>query len=170
MSPRNGLMPTTDERFPVRFGDDGFPLCRKCGKRMDHKLRRWCSEKCRESICETNPGWMRSAVRRRDRGICSKCGWDTQKWHNIANAMRRFCFYDPRESYETWKWFYLEFGLEGYESRSLWEADHIVPLIEGGGLGIDNMRTLCVPCHKTETAELARRRAVARSNQKVLQF
>lgn len=41
-----------------------------------------------------------------------------------------------------------------------WDADHIVPVTEGGGdHGLDNYRTLCHPCHKIVTAELAARRA-----------
>jgi 5-methylcytosine-specific restriction endonuclease McrA len=41
-----------------------------------------------------------------------------------------------------------------------WQADHIVPVVEGGGeCGIDNYRTLCTPCHKAVTAELRRRLA-----------
>jgi hypothetical protein len=51
----------------------------------------------------------------------------------------------------------------GLES-SLWEADHIVPVSEGGGqCGLDNYRTLCVPCHKAETARLKREQAIKRS-------
>jgi hypothetical protein len=35
---------------------------------------------------------------------------------------------------------------------SLWDADHIVPVKDGGGLcGLDNMRTLCISCHKIIT-------------------
>ena len=41
-----------------------------------------------------------------------------------------------------------------------WDADHIVPVVEGGGLcGLENYRSLCHPCHKKVTAELAARRA-----------
>lgn len=41
----------------------------------------------------------------------------------------------------------------------LWEWDHIVPVIEGGGLcGRDGYRCLCIRCHKAETAKLAARR------------
>lgn len=30
-----------------------------------------------------------------------------------------------------------------------WHADHIVPVYKGGGLcQIENLRTLCVPCHQ----------------------
>ena len=41
-----------------------------------------------------------------------------------------------------------------------WQADHIVAVHVGGGCsGLDNMRTLCVCCHKEVTAEQARERA-----------
>lgn len=44
--------------------------------------------------------------------------------------------------------------------RTGWDADHIVPVIEGGGeCDLENIRTLCHPCHKLETAKLAARRA-----------
>ena len=37
----------------------------------------------------------------------------------------------------------------------LWQADHIVPVSEGGGeADLDNYRTLCDPCHARETAAL----------------
>ena len=33
-----------------------------------------------------------------------------------------------------------------------WEADHIVPVAEGGGeTCLDNFQTLCVPCHAKKT-------------------
>lgn len=42
---------------------------------------------------------------------------------------------------------------------SWWEADHIVPVAEGGGqpTTLDAYRTLCWPCHRKVTAELRRR-------------
>jgi len=43
-----------------------------------------------------------------------------------------------------------------------WEADHRVPLIDGGGLELSNVQTLCVPCHRTKTAREAAARARAR--------
>lgn len=48
---------------------------------------------------------------------------------------------------------------------SWWEADHIVPVAEGGGqCGPENYRTLCVRCHLSETRALRRRLAEARRN------
>ena len=45
---------------------------------------------------------------------------------------------------------------------SLWsihpQADHITAVAEGGGdCGLDNLQTLCSPCHKTETETLRTR-------------
>jgi 5-methylcytosine-specific restriction endonuclease McrA len=42
--------------------------------------------------------------------------------------------------------------------RTLWDADHILPVAEGGGeCDLENLRTLCLPCHREVTAELRRR-------------
>lgn len=51
--------------------------------------------------------------------------------------------------------------------RTLWEADHIVPVVEGGGkCGLENLRTLCRRCHNQATRELAARRAALRRLEK----
>jgi len=50
--------------------------------------------------------------------------------------------------------------------HSLWQADHITPVVEGGGgCGLDNLRTMCTRCHHAETAALAHRRAVSKRRQ-----
>jgi hypothetical protein len=42
----------------------------------------------------------------------------------------------------------------------LWDADHVLPVVEGGGeCGLANMRTLCLKCHRTVTADLRKRLA-----------
>ena len=36
--------------------------------------------------------------------------------------------------------------------RTLWDADHIVPVAAGGGeCDLSNMRTLCLKCHRART-------------------
>lgn len=41
-----------------------------------------------------------------------------------------------------------------------WDADHIEPVDEGGGLcGLENYQTLCINCHKKKTAEQKQRKA-----------
>lgn len=43
-----------------------------------------------------------------------------------------------------------------------WEADHIVPIVDGGALTIDNVQTLCATCHRAKTAREATARALRR--------
>ena len=46
------------------------------------------------------------------------------------------------------------------KSETLWDCDHVEAVQEGGGAcGLDNLQTLCVPCHQLKTARHAARRA-----------
>ena len=45
---------------------------------------------------------------------------------------------------------------------NLWQADHIVPVAEGGGeCGLENFRTLCDGCHRRATSDLRARMRLA---------
>lgn len=45
----------------------------------------------------------------------------------------------------------------------MWEADHIIEVVRGGApLGLANLQTLCLACHKAKTARLAGERATER--------
>jgi 5-methylcytosine-specific restriction enzyme A len=49
-------------------------------------------------------------------------------------------------------------GLSTRARKSLWDADHILPVAEGGGeCDLDNIRTLCLRCHRVVTAQLRER-------------
>jgi hypothetical protein len=79
---------------------------------------------------------MRSKVSKRDCGVCSLCGLDTKT---------------------------VPLGKAWLGANHKWEADHIVPVSEGGGLcGLEGYRTLCKGagtnnCHGTETGKLRKR-------------
>ena len=46
--------------------------------------------------------------------------------------------------------------LEQPKEGDFWEADHIVPVAEGGGeASLNNFQTLCVPCHARKTKQQA---------------
>ena len=45
--------------------------------------------------------------------------------------------------------------------KTWWEADHILAVVEGGDSNLDNVRTLCIPCHRAVTKELRERRKKA---------
>ena len=90
-------------------------------------------------------------MRRLDRGICAECGLDTyalRRRHRGRGSTRKL----------------RELGFK--PRKSLWELDHIVPLIDGGGHEPSNLQTLCTPCHKRKTAGEARaRRDVRRQSE-----
>ncbi len=49
-------------------------------------------------------------------------------------------------------------GLKTKLRKSLWDADHILPVVEGGGeCDLVNIRTLCLRCHRVATAALRER-------------
>ena len=48
--------------------------------------------------------------------------------------------------------------LQDPKESDFWQADHIIPVAEGGGdCGLENLRTLCTPCHLRETENLRSR-------------
>jgi 5-methylcytosine-specific restriction protein A len=51
-----------------------------------------------------------------------------------------------------------DWGIGTRPRKSLWDADHVVPVVEGGGeCDLANIRTLCLKCHRAATAELRNR-------------
>ena len=91
---------------------------------------------------------------RRDRGICAACATDTRALRRAYAALpagrKRAAFADAHDIPERRR------------RATWWDADHIVPIAEGGRHELANLRTLCVRCHKAETRALARRLAVKR--------
>jgi 5-methylcytosine-specific restriction protein A len=85
----------------------------------------------------------------RDRGICLLCGMDTIVAYGELKRSRGKA---RAEALSLW-------GMQRIDQRrSLWDADHIQPVAEGGGqCDLDNLRTLCLPCHREVTADLRRR-------------
>ncbi len=124
------------------MGTNGRLACLECGADITAKQRRtFCSKQCADSFSlKTSAMEVRIAVFKRDKGICAKCGKDVFEnafWRSGVPRTRR-----------------------ARGSGDLWQADHIVPVVEGGGAcGLDNYRTLCTACHKAETADLAKRRS-----------
>lgn len=57
---------------------------------------------------------------------------------------------------------------QGYDlsRRHFWDMDHIEEVIRGGSYRIENLQTLCQPCHKRKTARLAAELAAERKREK----
>jgi len=60
--------------------------------------------------------------------------------------------------------FLKEWRLSEKSRKSLWDADHIIAVAEGGGqCDLQNMRTLCLLCHREATKALRERLERVRS-------
>ena len=119
--------------------------CRWCGGEVAKGRRTFCSAACvHEWKLRTDPSYLREQVFLRDRGVCALCGLDTE----ALRKDKRKLDYNARRQFEK------DWG----RRRHLWDADHVVPVAEGGGeCDLGNMRTLCLRCHKRATADLRRR-------------
>lgn len=141
-------------RAPVKTQERdqlGFPLCLVCQKRVAKGRRSYCSDEC---WLRNTPTMIRRTVERRDNGICAGCGCQCQT-SAVLRELR--CGQQPARN---WR--------EVWQKLPNWQADHIIPVIEGGGLcGLDGYRTLCTNCHAKETAALARRRAAKRREERI---
>lgn len=154
--------------------------CTWCGKRVPKGRQTWCSKGCvNEWWVRCDPTFARAKVDKRDCGVCAACGIDTDR---IKRLMKRLDICNrPRWEWDSTPWPGYPRRKERFEMAvallsvwigrrllmghyepipHLWEMDHIVPVIEGGGgCGLDGLRTLCIPCHHKQTAQLAARRA-----------
>lgn len=140
-------------------GPDGRPRCRYCGREVGLGGGPWCSERCRKEALHrfslaNDPAYQRRAVWDRDRGVCAACGRDTLAlWHRLregpTSEQARLANRLLQEGYDRHR----------LERLVLWEMDHVRPVAEGGGgTGLENLQTLCVPCHKRKSAADVRRR------------
>jgi 5-methylcytosine-specific restriction protein A len=170
----------SSDRWVLQKGPGGRNLCRWCKTEVSGRRVTFCSDECvHEWKIRSDPGYARNAVLKRDRGICCKCGRDcvnlrkllgqklnskSMGWLRILRRLRLVTA--PQYIVQL-----IDRGKDITEYlphtvikiRNLWEADHIVPVIKGGGLcGLENLRTLCRSCHKVETKNLAKERAAER--------
>ena len=143
----------TPESLPK--GPNGRALCRYCGSEAPLGRRTFCSSRCVEQWrLQTDPGFLREEVFARDRGYCAVCHTDTVRVFQWIKKLRGAA---RVKALRDW-------GIEQSHRRSLWDADHIVPVSEGGGeCDLSNMRTLCLKCHRQATNQLRSRLMTAKT-------
>jgi 5-methylcytosine-specific restriction protein A len=124
-------------------GTNGRALCRRCQTEVPKGRRSFCSDGCvHEWKLRTQPDYLRTHVFTRDRGRCAGCGLDTE---DISRRLRSL----PRSEGLR---LLTRLGMPDCLKRTLWEAHHVKAVVEGGGAcGLDNLRTLCVSCHRRWT-------------------
>lgn len=138
------------DRKSLAKGPNGRSLCRWCNLEVPQGRFTFCSEWCVEEWrLRTDPGYIRQKVLDRDHGICASCGIDClAAWRDL----KRLRGSARVKAFASW-------GFRPNFRKSLWDADHIVPVVEGGGeCDLENIRTLCLKCHREVTADLRQRR------------
>jgi 5-methylcytosine-specific restriction endonuclease McrA len=144
--PGGRVNPSTLEKGP-----NGRNLCRWCSLEVPKGRLTFCSEFCVEEWrLRTDPSHLRGRVLERDKGVCAICRTDClAAWLHL----KRLRGVAKARALVAW-------GLKPNSRQSLWDADHIVPVVEGGGeCDLSNLRTLCLKCHRAVTAQLRQRRA-----------
>lgn len=142
-----------EKELRYKRGPNGFRLCRQCRKEVQPPRRTFCSDECvHEWKLRSDPKYLREQVYLRDLGQCARCGVDTRLQKIKLEDVLRACRYD--EGSPEYVALIASLRLTRSEARkSLWQADHIRPVEDGGGeCDIGNIQTLCVKCHKAKTA------------------
>lgn len=161
----------------VKRDADGRRLCRWCDQPVPPPKMTFCSAECiHEWKLRSQPSYLRTFVEERDHGICALCGIDTFELQKHLRALYKSVVgADGRAWYRSKTLWPVSFGpvvkeaarfrlsvpqlFRLLERRHPYDIDHTVPLIEKGGHGMDNVRSLCLGCHSGESAKLAKRRS-----------
>lgn len=134
-------------RHPVQQRrEDGTWGCRGCGGEIPKGRQTWCSKACLKTW---HPTFVLIEVRKRDHDVCSMCSFDMRKAKEEYYAILR----------RRWD----GEDLPAPEKPHKPNYDHIKPFSEGGLTVLENIRTLCEPCHKKRTKEWHGERKAQRS-------
>jgi len=164
------------DRLPK--GPGGRALCRECQTEVPKGRRSFCSGRCVDSWkIRSDPTYVRIKLYERDRGVCKVCGLDCvalvkelerldqkrrDRWDRSHYGRNRY--EDSVGQNDGLLARLKELGISmhrycGRRQYGIWDADHIIPVVEGGGEArtLDAFRTLCCRCHREETARLRKR-------------
>jgi 5-methylcytosine-specific restriction endonuclease McrA len=158
------------EKLPIVKG-----RCRLCGDKRPPSRRGYCSDECQNGyLMATDLGYVRFRIHERDKGVCAECGLDCDdherrvwgystmakvppKGSPAERALRT-----PHELRVTAIAMLKKNGFAGLtpsSAKTLWNADHIVPVVDGGSFLMDNLQTLCLTCHDRKSTTEATLRA-----------
>jgi 5-methylcytosine-specific restriction endonuclease McrA len=144
-------------------------LCASCGGDRSASSEQagvastYCSRECAEQHGLKRAGYnqIRAQVFALEGGVCRLCGIDAHALYTRIRALQ------PAERLNAlcntnWKLPKTSKALDNLLQKpnegNFWQADHIVAVAEGGGgCELENLRTLCVPCHAGETEKLLHR-------------
>jgi hypothetical protein len=130
---------------------EGEPICRWCRTVVRPPRRTFCGDACvHEWKIRSSPSYVRKQVWNRDAGVCRLCEFDVRKAQRSWRAAKPAA--GDRAARRKWR-----------AARPRWEADHILPVADGGGeCGLENYRLLCRECHAAVTRQWRRLKVVVR--------
>ena len=119
----------------------------------------FCSERCAAAYtCAETGAAARRHLFERELGVCQLCGFDAHQLFQRIAALPteqdrlQVLMGSPYSTLSA----RMKRMLTAPKEGDFWEADHIIPVAEGGGeTSLDNFQTLCVPCHTRKTAQQA---------------
>ena len=121
----------------------------------------------------------RRVAHERDRGVCAICGLNCEDVSEAVALVKMHARHAPKLIMQAWlatadEWLpprdlwqvpamqvLTRYGFQviDLQRRTFFDIDHIIPVAEGGGeCDLDNLRTLCIPCHRYVTAGFNRNR------------
>lgn len=125
--------------------------CRWCKTLVSGRRRTFCSDACvHEWRLRSSSSYLRDCVFERDRGVCAVCKSDM---HKLRRRVMRMKFAERMRELKALQ----QSGVIHKGRKTWWEADHIVPVVEGGDSNLENIRTLCIACHRNATKALRER-------------
>ena len=126
--------------------------CRWCSGEVHPPRRTFCSGSCvHEYRLRSSNAYLRRCVYERDLGVCAGCNVDTSIIgaalrsrgagdDDQAGLARQYCVHPSRRLWAR------------KHRGCIYDVDHIRRVSDGGGLaGLENVRTLCLACHKAVT-------------------
>lgn len=136
---------------PLTKGPNNRWLCRcGCNVECQPPRRTFASDNCVHTYLLRRSGsYLRRCVKHRDKTICAHCQLDCGKLRRQLKKAKAegavAVVKQLQQQYPRLK-----------ANRSYWEADHIIPVVKGGGESTDlnNFRTLCIECHLKVTNAL----------------
>lgn len=156
-------------KLPITKG-----CCRLCRRRLPNHRRGYCTDECQSAyLMATSSQYVRLRVFEIDEGVCRGCGLDCdatekrlwgystmQKMAPKSSPIQRGML-APMELRVALVTSLRSFGfvLSPSKVETLWQADHIVPVVDGGSFLIENLQTLCQVCHKGKTTTESAMRA-----------
>jgi len=148
------------------------PLCLTCAAPYAETLREqlghpFCGETCLKSFrVKTVTGVGRAQLFQLERGVCQLCGLDCdflfQRLESEPSVPQRIAILEATGRFSNKRAAAIATSGNPPKAGDLWQADHHVPVAEGGGAcDLDNFRTLCDGCHRGATSDLRFRLRVA---------